>query len=119
MSPTITSGRYPASSSASAPPSTAISTGLKSRMYGRTIRRSRLCPGPASDDERVPVAEPRPQRRKVDPLREEPALLAQVAHRVVGERLQRLGHPALLLGEHGRGSSASSARPVATHVPLR
>ena len=32
MSPTITSGLYPASSSASAPPSTPTSTGLKSRM---------------------------------------------------------------------------------------
>ncbi len=46
MSPTITSGFIPSSSSASAPPSTAMSTGLKSLTYGRTIRRSRLWPGP-------------------------------------------------------------------------
>ena len=41
-SPTITCGLSPISSSASAPPSTATSTGLKFLMYGRTILRSLL-----------------------------------------------------------------------------
>ena len=54
---------------------------------------------PARDDERVPVAEARLERREVDPLGQQPPLLAQVAQRVVGELLQRLGDAALLLGE--------------------
>ena len=55
-----------------------------------------LVPGPARDDERVPVAEARLERREVDALREQAPLVAQVAHRVLGERLERLGHAALL-----------------------
>ena len=55
-----------------------------------------LVAGPARDDERVPVSEAGLQRREVDPLGEQPALLAQVAHRVVGELLERLRHTALL-----------------------
>jgi hypothetical protein len=67
----------------------------------------------------VAVAEARPERREVDPLGEQAALLAQVAHRVVGERLERLGHPPLLLGqgplELGRvqQAPAGEARAVA------
>ena len=54
---------------------------------------------PARHDDRVPVAEPRLQRRELDPVREQLPLVAQVAERVVGERLERLGDPALLVGE--------------------
>src|SRR4029077_21038545 len=51
---------------------------------------------PAGHHECVPVAEAGLQWGKVDPLREPPTLLPQVAHRVVRELLQRLGHAALL-----------------------
>ena len=119
MSPTMTSGLRPASFSASAPPSTPIRTGLNSRTYGRTMRRSRLWPGPARDDERVTVAEARLERRKVDPLREQAPLVAQVAHGVVGEFLAappsrgRAGRPA-----PSSSSSAPSVRPEASCVPF-
>jgi hypothetical protein len=75
-------------------------------------------PRPTCDDECVPVAEARPQRRKVDSLREEPALFAQVAHGVVGERFQCLRDPTLLLRERRREllrlerPSGCDARPV-------
>ena len=82
-------------------------------MYGLTIRRSRLWPGPARDDQRVPVAEARLDRREVDALGEQPALVAQEPHRVVGERAERLGHARPLLGER-------LAQLVgAQHVPAR
>src|SRR5205085_7904333 len=56
-----------------------------------------LVTGAARDDERVPLAEARLERGELDALREQLALLAQVAHRVLGERLERLGYaPALL-----------------------
>src|SRR3954470_10918599 len=42
MSPTIRSGEKPSSRMASAPPSTPIRTGLRSRTYGRSVRRSFL-----------------------------------------------------------------------------
>ena len=47
------------------------STGLKSRMYGRTIAQVALVARPARDDERVPVAEARLERREVDALGEQ------------------------------------------------
>ena len=46
MSPTIMSGVSPASSTASAPPSTATISGRLSRMKGRSARRSRWCSTP-------------------------------------------------------------------------
>ena len=66
------------------------------------MRRSRFIPGAARDDERVPVAEARAQRRELDGAGEHAALLAQVAHRVLGELLERLRHAAALLGERAR-----------------
>ena len=42
------------------------------------------------------------QRRKLDPVGEQLALVAEMAQRVVGERLERLGDPALLVGERDR-----------------
>ena len=48
------------------------------------------------------IAKPRLQRGEVDSLGEEPSLLAQVAERVVGEGLERLGDaPALLRDRTG------------------
>ena len=47
----------------------------------------------------MPVAEARLERRKLDPFGQELSLFAQVAHRVVGERLERLGDAAALLGQ--------------------
>ena len=110
MSPTITSGLQPASSSASAPPSTATSTGRKSRTYGRTIRRSRLWPGP-----RATTSAWRPRKLvrsggKSSPCGEQLALLAEVAQRVVGEASQRLRDAALLLGERRARARAPPAR---------
>ena len=119
MSPTITSGLYPASSSASAPPSTAISTGLKSRMYGAHHAQVALVARAARDDERVAVAEARRERREVDAFRKQLSLLAEVAHRVLGERLQRFGHASALLAQRTFELGSSSMRPVARHVPLR
>ena len=75
---------------------------MNSRTYGRTILRSRLWPGAARDDERLPVAEPRLERRELDALGEEASLVAEVAHRVVRELLEGLGHAAALLGERPR-----------------
>ena len=98
-SPTMTCGLRPISSSASAPPSTATRTGLKFRMYGPHDPQVALVPGPAGDDDGVAIAELRRQRRKVDAVGEELALVPEVAQRVVGERLERLGDAALLVGE--------------------
>jgi hypothetical protein len=47
----------------------------------------------------VAVTEPRLQRRELDPLGEELPFLAEVAHRVLGERLERLRYAAALFGE--------------------
>ncbi len=58
-----------------------------------------LVTGAARDDERVAVAKPRLDRREVDPLGEDPPLLAEIAHRVLGKRLERFGHAPALLGE--------------------
>ena len=58
-----------------------------------------LVAGPARDDERVAVSEAGLQRGEVDPLGEQPALLTQVAHRVVRELLKRLRHSTLLCCE--------------------
>ena len=54
----------------------------------------------ARDDERVPVAEARRERREVDALGEQASLVAQVAHRVLGECFERFGHAALLRDQH-------------------
>ena len=45
------------------------------------------------------LPEARPERREGEPLGQEPPLLAQVAEGVLGELLERLGHPCALLGE--------------------
>ena len=52
-----------------------------------------------ANDERVPVAKPRLEGWEADPLGEQPPLLPEVAHRVLGEGLERLGHSAALLAE--------------------
>ena len=52
------------------------------------------------DDERVAVAKAGRERREIDPFREQLSLLAQVAHRVLGERLECLGDAAALFAEH-------------------
>ena len=46
-------------------------------------------------------------------------LLLEVAQRVVGERLERLGDAALLVGERLLERAASSTTPSATSVPFR
>ena len=61
-----------------------------------------LHPGTARDDERVPVAEARAQRRELHRAGEHAALLAQVAHRVLGELLERMRHAPALIGERAR-----------------
>ena len=58
-----------------------------------------LVAGPTRDDQRMPVAEARLQRRELDPLGEQLPFLAQVAHRVLGERLERFGDTTSLFGE--------------------
>ena len=74
---------------------------------------------PARDDDGVSVAEPRLQLREVDPVGEQLALVAQVAQRVVGERLERLGDAALLVGERSASVASVSSTPSARRVPLR
>ena len=61
-----------------------------------------LVTGAARDDERVAVTKPRLDHREVDPLGEDPPLLAEVAHGVLGEGLERFRHPSTLLGQRGR-----------------
>ena len=50
------------------------------------------------------------QRREVDAAGEDGALVAQVAHRVLGEVLERLRHASALLGERARQLVRASAR---------
>ena len=64
-SPMMMSGCSFMSSSASAPPSTAISTGWYSRMYGAQRLEVVLVVVAAHDDERVPAADLRAQRRQL------------------------------------------------------
>ena len=110
MSPTITSGFQPSSDQR-----------LRAAVDGDEHRPEvadvaahdlevALVPRPAGDDERVPVAEARLERGEVDPLREQLALVAQVAERVVGELLQRLGDASLLL-EQRAGELVLLERP--------
>ena len=56
-----------------------------------------MWPGPARDHEDVAVPEPRRERRKLDSLREQPPLVSEIAHRVVGEARDRLSEARLLL----------------------
>ncbi len=65
-----------------------------------------LVAGATGHDDGVPVAEPRLQRRELDPVGEQLALVAEVAQRVVGERLERLGDAPLLVGERRDERSA-------------
>ena len=53
----------------------------------------------AGDDQRVPVAEARPERREVDALDQQAALRPQVLQGVLCELRQRLGDPPALLGQ--------------------
>ena len=53
----------------------------------------------ARDHEGVAIAEAGAERREVDPLGQQPALLAEIPQRVVREVLQSLGDAALLLGQ--------------------
>jgi hypothetical protein len=62
-------------------------------------RQVALVTGATGDDQRVALPEARLQRREGDPLGQEPSLLAQIAEGVLGELLQRLGHPRPLLGQ--------------------
>ena len=102
MSPTITCGFIPPASSASAPPSTPMSTGLKSRTYGSDDRKVALVARSARDDERVPLAEACLEGRELDAFGEQASLVAQVAQGVLGKAFERLRHPALLLVERLR-----------------
>ena len=90
MSPTIMSGVSPASSSASAAPSTATITGRLSRMNGRRARRSRWWSTPRTttsvERSRKSVA----KRGSWILPGQQLALLAHVLDRVVGEALERL-----------------------------
>ncbi len=90
MSPTIMSGVSPASSTASAPPSTATISGRMSRMNGRSARRSRWWLDATDDHQRRAIAEVGREARHLDPAGEQLALLAHVLDRVVGEALERL-----------------------------
>src|SRR6185369_6137795 len=65
----------------------------------------------AGDDERLAFPEPRLQRRELDALRQEPALLAEVLERVLGEHLERVGDAGPLLCERGL-EPASVERPA-------
>ena len=58
-----------------------------------------LVAGTARDDECVAVAKARRELRELDALGEQLSLFAQVAHRVLGESLERLRDTAALLGE--------------------
>ena len=79
-----------------------------------------LVPRAAGDHEDMAVAEPRLERRELDALREQPALLAQVAHRVVGEapRSPPPGAPAARPA-HAAARARSSTLPVARRSPFR
>ena len=78
-----------------------------------------LVAGAARDHERLALAEARLQRRELDALGEQAPFLAQVLQRVLGEDLQGIGNPRLLLGERRREpvrlerSAVGEARPVA------
>ena len=67
---------------------------------------------PAGDDDGVTVAKAGLQRRELDPVGEQLALVAEMAQRVVGERLERIGDPALLVGERGRERRLGELDPV-------
>ena len=89
-------------------------------MYGATIERSRFVSAL-----RATTSAWRSRKRVLScgictPLREQRGLVAEVTKRVLGERLERLGHPALLVGEvPGASSSAPRSRPAASLDPLR
>ena len=90
MSPTIMSGSRPCSRIASAPPSTATSTGLLVAHVGAQDAQVLLVVDAAHDDQARPVAEGGVEVGQLEPPGEQLALLADVAHRVLGERLERL-----------------------------
>ena len=78
-----------------------------------------LVPGAARDNERLPVAEPRLERRELDALGEQAALVAEVAHRVVGELLEGLGHPAALLRQRACELFGAERLPGSQLRPVR
>jgi hypothetical protein len=84
---------------------------------GPDDREVALVAGTAGDDERVAVAEASPEERSLDALGEHPALLLQIAHRVLGEALERLGDPSALGRERARelvGPKAPAGRQART-----
>ena len=106
--------------SASAPPSTPIRTGLKSPMYGPTIWRSRFVSALARDHERVPVAEARlAAAASARPRRGAPSL------RAGGEGCSRRSSRAprspgcAARRAPSASSSAARSRPAASREPLR
>ena len=79
-----------------------------------------LVAGPAGDDERVPVAEARLQRREVDPLGEQAALPPSGAAACSRRTLDSDSVTRPRCSASARSSSRSSrARPRARHVPFR
>ena len=99
MSPTITSGFIPASSTASAPPSTATISGLHVADVGPQRLQVAAVVLTADDDQHVTVAEPGAGRRKLDAAGEQIRLLAHVGDGVLGELGERLVDPLALLVE--------------------
>ena len=75
-------------------------------------REIALVAGATGDDQRVALPEPRLERREIDALGQQAPLLAQVAERVLGEPLERLGHPALLLRQRPRELVRVERAPV-------
>ena len=74
------------------------------------MRRSRLWPGPRATTSACRSRKRVSQRRELDALREQPALVAEVPHRVLGERLERLRDARLLLVERLVELAARRAR---------
>ena len=63
------------------------------------MARSRLCPGPRATTRTCRSRKRVSERWKVDALRQQAPLVAQVAERVLGEDLERPGHARALLRE--------------------
>ena len=102
MSPTIMSGLKPSSRIASAPPSTPTSTGLHVAHVRAQRAQVLLVVDAAHDHQRRAVAEVGVEVGQLDLAREQLALLADVGHRVLGERLERLADAAPALPRSAR-----------------
>ncbi len=119
MSPTITSGLEPGLLQRVRAAVHADQDGLELPDVRADDPQVALVPGAARDDERLPVAEPRLERRELDALGEEAALVAEVAHRVVGELLEGLGHPAALLRQRACELFGAERLPGSQLRPVR